>query len=131
MGSALAILQNATATFTVPTTGTTTDPTTGNIIPNTTTITVALYLRQGGLSSENLQGVQIEGDTFDGYAITPQILDDRIKSGVQGILTFSSDDPASCSVLRARFPYGGSGLLGSTLQQTLGDRIKLIRYRQT
>ena len=129
-GSALKALANATATFTVPTAGTTTDAATGNIIPNTATVTVTFYLRQGGTSAQNLQGVQVEGDAFDGYAIVPQVLDSRIKSGVIGTLSFSGDTAAPCIINRARFPYGSSGLLGTTLQTTLGDRISLIRYRQ-
>jgi hypothetical protein len=129
-GSALKELANATATFTVPTAGTTTDAATGNIIPNTATVTVTFYLRQGGTSNQDLQGVQVEGDAFDGYAIEPQILDARVKSGVTGTLSFAGDAAAPCIVSRARFPYGSTGLLGATLQSTLGDRISIIRYRQ-
>jgi len=29
-----------------------------------------------------------------------------------------------------RFNYGTTGLLGSTLQQVLGDKVRLVRYWQ-
>ena len=131
MPSALAILENASAVFTVPTAGVVTDPATGNVSPATTTITVGLYLRQGGITEADLQGVQVDAESFEGYAIDPQVLDARITAGTQGILTFSSDAPASCSVLQARYPYGTTGILGATLQDALGDRIRIVRFRQS
>jgi hypothetical protein len=33
-------------------------------------------------------------------------------------------------VINGRFPYGSTGLIGSTLQQVLGDKIRLARYVQ-
>jgi hypothetical protein len=33
-----------------------------------------------------------------------------------------------CEVLQERFPYGNTGLLGTTLQTILGDRIRLAAY---
>ena len=130
MTSALAALANATAAFTVPTVGTFTDPTTGNIVPATETLTVSLYLRQGNTNGSGLPGVDADVETFEGYAISPQALDARIKPGITGTLSFAGQGSVSCEVLNSRFPYGSTGLLGSTLQQVLGDKIRLARYVQ-
>ena len=130
MTSALAALANATATFVVPTVGTVTDPTTGNIVPATETVSVSLYLRQGGSNASDFPGVDTEVETFEGYAINPQALDARIKPGVTGTLNFSGQGAIECEVITSRFPYGTTGLIGSTIQQVLGDRIRLARYVQ-
>ena len=130
MTSALAALANATAVFSLPTVGTYTDPTTGNIVPATETVSVNLYLRQGGNNSSDFPGVDTEVETFEGYAVSPQALDARIKPGVTGTLNFSGQGAVPCEVLGSRFPYGSTGLLGSTVQQVLGDKIRLARYVQ-
>lgn len=130
MTSALAALANATATFAVPTVGTFTDPTTGNIIPATESITVSLYLRQGGTNGSDFPGVDTEVETYEGYAVSPQALDARIKPGVTGTLNFAGQGAVTCEVLNTRFPYGSTGLLGTTVQQVLGDKIRLARYVQ-
>ena len=130
MTSALTALANATATFAVPTVGTITDPVTGNIVPATESVAVSLYLRQGSNSSSNLPGVDSEVETIEGYAVSPQALDARIKPGITGTLNFAGQGAVSCEVLSSRFPYGSTGLLGSTIQQVLGDKIRLARYQQ-
>lgn len=130
MTSALAGLANATAVFTLPTVGTFTDPTTGNVVPATESLTVSLYLRQGSTSSSGLPGVDTEVETYEGYAISPQALDARIKPGVTGTLNFSGQGAVACEVINTRFPYGSTGMVGSTLQQVLGDKIRLVRYVQ-
>lgn len=130
MASALTALANATATLNLPTVGTTTDPTTGNIRANTETVTISLYLRQGTVSATDLPGINIEGEAFDGYVLNPVALDARVQTGTLGTLTFAGDAAMPCEVVEARTPFGTTGLLGSTLQSVLGDRIRLIRYRQ-
>lgn len=130
MTSALTGLANATATFTVPTVGTITDPRTGNIVPATEQLSVSLYLRQGSRNGSGLEGVDSDVETYDGYAVSPQALDARIKPGITGTLNFAGQGAVSCEVINARFPYGSTGLLGSTLQQVLGDKIRLARYVQ-
>jgi hypothetical protein len=132
MASALASLANATAVFTVVDAGggTVTDPATGNVGPATDTLAVTMYLRQGSVTPADLQGVQVDAEVFEGYAINPQALDARIVTGTQGTLTFASDAASRCSVARVRHPYGTSGLLGSTLQSVLGDKIRIVRYLQ-
>ena len=130
MASALVALANATAVFSVATVGTTVDETTGNVLPVTETISVTLYLRQGSLSPNDLPGVDVDADVFEGYAISPQALDARVRRGVTGTLTWAGDAVQPCEVAELRDPFGTAGLLGSTLQQVLGDRIRLIRYRQ-
>lgn len=130
MTSALAGLANATAVFELPTVGTITDPTTGNVLPATETLQVNLYLRQGASSSSDFPGVDSEVETFEGYAVNPQALDARIKPGVTGTLNFAGQGNVACEVIGSRFPFGASGTIGSTLQQVLGDKIRLVRYRQ-
>lgn len=130
MTSALAALANATAAFEVATVGTTTDPDTGNVVPVTETVTVSLYLRKSSPASTDLPGIEAETETFEGYAINPQALDARIKAGTRGTLNFSGQGATTCEVLDCRFPYGSTGLLGTTVQQVLGDRIRLAQYGQ-
>lgn len=130
MTSALADIANATAVFILPTVGTITDPTTGNIVPVSESLTVSLYLRQGGTNRSGLPGVDADVEVFDGYAVSPQALDARIKPGITGTLNFAGQGAVPCEVLNARFPYGSSGTLGLTLQQVLGDKIRLARYVQ-
>lgn len=131
MPSALVSLQNATATFTLPASGTTTDAY-DNVIPNTTTLTVGLYLKQGTIQERDLEGsgINVGVDALEGTAVNPQILDSRIKPGVRGTVVFSADAAQPFVVAQCRFPYGTTGLLGSTLQSVLGDKIRLIRYAQ-
>ncbi|MEB3275408.1 MAG: hypothetical protein VKM92_00425 [Cyanobacteriota bacterium] len=129
MASALAPFVNASAVFTVPTSGTTTDARTGNVIPNTTTLTVSLYLRQGATDpTSDFPGVDTDVEQFEGYAISPQALDARIKPGTPGVLTFAGQPAARCEVLNARYPLGSTGFIGATVQAVLGDRIRLQRF---
>lgn len=130
MTSALAALANATATFMVPTVGTVTDPTTGNVVPATETVTVNLYLRQGTTRPSEFPGVDTEVETYEGYAVNPQALDARIKPGVVGTLNFAGQGAIDCEVINGRYPYGSTGLIGSTVQQVIGDKIRLARYVQ-
>ena len=130
MTSALAALANATAIFNVPTVGTMTDPNTGNVIPASETVTVSLYLRQAGTNGSGFPGVDTDVETYEGYAINPQALDARIKPGVTGTLNFAGLGAIDCEVINGRYPYGSTGLLGGTLQQVLGDKIRLARYVQ-
>ena len=127
MTSALSALANATAVFTLPTVGVTTDPDTGNVLPAEETATVTLYLRQGSPQSAGLEGVDAETIVMEGYAVEPQALDARIRPGTRGTVTMSGREMV-CEVLQERFPYGSTGLLGSTLQTILGDRIRLAAY---
>ena len=127
MTSALSALANATAVFTLPTVGVTTDPDTGNVMPAEETTTVTLYLRQGSPQAANLQGVDADTIVMEGYAVEPQALDARVRPGTRGTVTMGGREMV-CEVLQERFPYGNTGLLGSTLQTILGDRIRLAAY---
>lgn len=131
MTSALAGLANATAVFNLPTVGTYTDPDTGNITPATEMVSVTLYLRQGGSNGSGLPGIDADVETFEGYAVSPQALDARIKPGITGTLNFASQGSVACEVINSRYPYGSTGTIGSTLQQVLGDKIRLVRYVQS
>lgn len=128
MTSALTAVANATATFQLATVGTTTDPDTGNVLPQTENVTVTLYLRQGSRSGSGFPGVDTDTISFEGYAVSPQALDARIKPGVTGTLSFAGQAAIRCEVLQERYPYGSTGLIGSTLQSILGDRIRLATY---
>ena len=131
MASALVALKNATVVFTVADTGTTTDPLTGNVTVNTTTLSYDLFLRKsGGNSERNQPGVDVISSVYEGYCISPQALDKRIRQGTKATLTFSADAAEECVVDDLRFSYGTTGLLGNTLQQVLGDKIRLVRYWQ-
>lgn len=130
MASALTALKNATVVFTVADAGTTVDPDTGNVLANTATLSYDLYLRKSGNSERNQPGVDVISCTYEGYCIAPQALDPRIRQGTTATLTFSADTPEACVVDDLRFSYGTTGLLGSTLQQVLGDKIRLSRYWQ-
>lgn len=127
MTSALSALANATAVFTLPTVGTVEDPDTGNVLPAEETATVTLYLRQGSPQAANLQGVDADLIIMEGYAVEPQALDARVRPGTRGTVTMGGREMV-CEVLQERFPYGNTGLLGSTLQTILGDRIRLAAY---
>lgn len=129
MASALTALANATATFNLPTVGTTTDLY-GNVIPATESVTVSLYLRQSTPQDTTLPGVNAAVEVYEGYAVTPMALDARIKPGTSGTLSFSNDTAASCEVLATSYPYGTTGLIGSTVQQVLGDKIRIQRAIQ-
>ena len=128
MSSALLALANATATFDVVDVGTVEDPVTGNIIPATEQITVALFLREGSRSGSGFPGSDTDQLTMEGYAVNPQALDARIQAGVTGSLAFGGRPAARCEVLQERYPYGSTGLIGSTLQRVIGDRIRLAVY---
>jgi hypothetical protein len=136
VASALTALKNATVVFTVADSGTTVDPDTGNVLANTTTLSYELFLRKGGqafkggVSQRTLPGVDTVAAVFEGYCISPQSLDARIRQGTIGKLTFGGDVIEECVVDDLRFSYGTTGLLGSTLQQVLGDKIRLSRFWQ-
>jgi hypothetical protein len=127
MTSALSALANATAVFTLPTVGVITDPDTGNVVPAEETVTATLYLRQGSPQAANLQGVDADTIVMEGYAVEPQALDARVRPGTRGTVTMGGREMV-CEVLQERFPYGSTGLLGTTLQTILGDRIRLAAH---
>lgn len=130
MTSALAGLANASAVFTLPTVGTTVDAATGNVMPVTESVTVSLYLRQSNLTTTDLPGVDADVEVFEGYAVSPQALDARVKPGIRGTLNFASQGAVTCEVINSRFPYGSTGTIGSIVQSVLGDKIRIVRYIQ-
>jgi len=124
-------LKNATVTFTVAEAGTWVDATTGNVTAATTTLTYELFLRKSSGDRERDQpGVDVISATYEGYCISPQALDSRIRQGTTATLSFAGEPTEACVVGDLRFSYGTTGLLGSTLQQVLGDKIRLVRYWQ-
>lgn len=129
MTSALAALANATVTFQVAGTGVVTDPDTGNVAPAAASVTVELFLRAERIETIAYPGVDQASTVYDGYALAP--LDSRIVIGSQGTLTFAGEEPMPCEVKALRLSYGGTGLLGQTLSDVLGERIQLISRGQS
>jgi len=135
--SALLSLENSTVVFNVATDQVEEDPETGNIIPINETLTYRLYLRRGSSAAPSsmqgnknrireLPGIDEESAAYEGYCISPTKLDDRIRAGTTCTLTFAGDPPHDCIVQDCRFVYGSSGLLGQTLMDVLGHKVRLI-----
>jgi hypothetical protein len=123
--SSIYLARNASARFTVPSSGTITDAH-GNKRAGTEDLTYLLYLREDvGDKQRNYPGVDVISSTLDGYVVYPSKLDPRIIPGTTGYLTFGNDQEAKCVVLDARFEFGSTGAIGSLLQQVLGDSIMI------
>jgi|TARA_R100000479_G_scaffold25884_1_gene9815 hypothetical protein len=131
MASALSALKNATITFNIAGTGTVTDPVTGNVSAKTTTTTVEFYLVVTQTNSESFPGVQVTDTLYEGYAVDPKVLPSTVGVGTEGTLDFAGTTGIECEVLEARMPYGTTGLLGKTLQNVLGDRVRITARTQT
>lgn len=129
MASALASLANATVTLTVPAAGTVVDAVTGNVLPVTTTVTYSLFVRAVSTSTQELPGINTSSTVYEGYCVNPQTLDSKIIEGTFGTVNFSGQGSYECQVLKARFDYGATGVLGQALQGALGDRIRLLQLR--
>ena len=137
MVSALSALENSVAVFEVPTAAVQEDPETGNIVPVNETLSYRLYLRRGASTSpgamsgsnsyaRELPGIDQEVAAYEGYCITPTQLDTRIRAGTKALLTFAGEPPHECTVQDCRFVYGSTGLLGDTLMNVLGHKVRLI-----
>ena len=137
MVSALSALENSVAVFEVPTAAVQEDPETGNIVPVNETLSYRLYLRRGASTSpgamsgsnsyaRELPGIDQEVAAYEGYCITPTQLDTRIRAGTKATLTFAGEPPHECTVQDCRFVYGSTGLLGDTLMNVLGHKVRLI-----
>jgi hypothetical protein len=125
VASALSTLKNAVVAFEVPTDQVMEDPETGNIVPVNETITVELFLRRGLVNDREMPGIDIEGDQFSGYCVSPTTLDNRVRPGTTGMLDFAGEPRKEITVQDARFMYGSTGLLGKTLMDVLGHQIRL------
>lgn len=130
MSSSLIGIANATAVFTVPTVGTVTDSTTGNVTPATETVTVQLALQRSSFTPNDLPGVDVDADIFAGWAVNPNAVDARVKRGIRGTLVWDGEPSLPCVVSEIGNPWGRSGTIGGTLQRSLGDDVRVIRYRQ-
>ena len=137
MVSALSALENSVAVFEVPTAAVQEDPETGNIVPVNETLSYRLYLRRGASTSpgamsgsnsyaRELPGIDQEVAAYEGYCITPTQLDTRIRAGTKATLTVAGEPPHECTVQDCRFVYGSTGLLGETLMNVLGHKVRLI-----
>lgn len=124
MASALSALSNATATFQVAGAGVVTDPETGNVAPAGATVTVAFFLSAAQTRVLRYPGVDTTETIYEGYAV--DALDPRIEVGVTGTLTFAGEQTLDCEVRSLRLPYGKTGLLGSTLNSVLGEKVQLV-----
>lgn len=128
MATALSALANATATFNVAATGVVTDPVTGNVTPAIEEVQVQLFLKAAKQSGVAFPGVEVSETLFEGYALAA--LDVRIAEGTPGTLTFAGENLQPVEVVSLRLPYGKTGLLGSTLNAALGERIQLRTREQ-
>jgi len=128
MATALSALSNATATFKVAATGVVTDPVTGNVKPAEASVQVELFLKANRQSGVAFPGVEVAETLFEGYAL--DALDVRIAEGTGGTLTFAGEAALSVEVVSLRLPYGKTGLLGTTLNTALGERIILKTQEQ-
>ena len=137
MVSALLSLENSTVVFNVASDQVEEDPETGNIVPVNETLTYRLYLRRGSSSSpgsmqgsksliRELPGVDEESAAYEGYCISPTQLDERIRTGTTCVLNFAGEPPHDCIVQDCRFVYGSTGLLGQTLMDVLGHKVRLV-----
>ena len=136
MVSALVSLENSVVTFNVATDAVVEDPETGNVSPVTEQLTYRLFLRRGSssypgrmqgskLDIRELPGTDAESAAYEGYCISPTTLDNRITAGTTAIVTFSGEPPHECIVEDCRFTYGSTGLLGQTLRDVLGHKVRL------
>lgn len=124
MASALAALANATATFQVAASGVTTDAATGNVVPNSTTISASLFLKESSVETRLYPGVDVVEAVYEGY-VTSGALDAKVVVGSRGTLTFAGGSAINCEVRALRQPYGKTGLLGEVLGTVLGEQIIL------
>lgn len=130
MASALSALANATATLEVAATGVLTDPDTGNVTAVTGTTTLSLFLRAEKVGYSPYPGVEVVDTVYEGYAVNPQVVPAGVMVGSVGTLAFAGEETVDCEVLELRMAYGGTGILGATLQAALGDRIRLVARGQ-
>ena len=130
MASALAALQNATLSFTVPAAGTSVDADTGNVLANTEAVAASAFLKGENVAEATFPGVNVITTLYEGY-ITSGTLDGRIKVGTTGTVAFAGQSAVECEVLEVRLPYGESGLLGTVLSSALGVKIRLASRNQS
>ena len=128
MTSALSALASATATFDVVRAGVTTDVATGNVVPNTEQVVVSLFLKSDRVRGTAFPGIEVQEIVYDGYAI--EALDSRIMVGTTGTINFAGEGTVGCEVTGVRLPYGKAGLIGATLNASLGERIQLASREQ-
>lgn len=126
MASALSSVANATVTFQVAAAGVKTDPVTGNVVPATKDVTVSLFLKAETVGNRLFPGVDVLDTIYEGYAVSPTAFDAGVVVGTTGTLTFAGEAPAECEVLELRVPYGKTGLIGEILNNTLGQKVRLV-----
>lgn len=130
MASALSAVANATAVFTVASVGVYTDPATGNVLPAEKQVEVSLFLKATTVNEVVYPGVNQTTTIYEGYAVSPTAFDPAIGVLSTGTLTFAGETPVPFEVLSLRTPYGKTGLIGSILNSTLGESIKLVARGQ-
>lgn len=129
MASALAALENAVITFTVPASGTSVDAGTGNVVANTETVQVDAFLKGESVAETTFPGVNVITVLYEGY-VTSGALDSRVKVGTSGTIEFAGQAATDCEVLEVRLPYGESGLIGGILKDVLGVKLRLASRTQ-
>jgi len=126
MASALLPLANATAILRLAGAGVMTDPDTGNVTAVEQEVVLSLFLKAEQVAYRQLPGVDVNKTIYEGYVVDPQVLPAGVVARTPGTLVFAGQPAVECVVLEARLPYGSTGLIGGTLQDTLGDRVRLV-----
>lgn len=129
MTSPFTIVENTTATFTIPAAGTVTDSL-GNVRPATTTTTAELFLRADPASQPaDMPGVDPLASTLTGYAVSPMTLPAAITRGTRGTLAWNGHT-WTVEVQGVRERYGNTGMIAELLAQYRGDDIRLLLLQQ-
>jgi len=128
MPSPFADVVNATATFTVPATGTTTDQF-GNIIAATETVSATLFLKGRQEIPTGTPGTEGTLTALSGYAVDPMALDTRIRQGTEGTLSWQGATHIF-EVAGRNVIYGDDGFIAETLTAERGDDITILLFRQ-
>lgn len=130
VASPFSLVTNATATFTLPTTGTITDGL-GNVRPATITAEVDLFLRaQPEQQPVDMPGIEATTTILTGYAVDPMALDNKITRGTDCTLTWQGQQ-WTASVEGVNETYGVEGFIAETLTAKRGDDIRLRLLRQS
>jgi hypothetical protein len=128
MASPFADVVNATATFTLPATGTSTDAL-GNVVAATESVTATLFLKGRAEIPTGTPGTEGTLTTLSGYAVDPMVLDTRIRQGTEGTLSWQGATHIF-EVVGRNIIYGDDGFIADTLTAERGDDITLLLFRQ-
>ena len=128
MASPFADVVNATASFTLPATGTMIDAV-GNVVAATESVTATLFLKGRQEIPTGTPGTEGTLTVLTGYAVDPMALDTRIRQGTEGTITWQGAVHIF-EVLGRNVIYGDDGFISTTLTAERGDDITILLFRQ-